>query len=364
MSNQIYNFSAGPAIMPREVLKIAQEEMLSLQYFGRNIGMSVMEISHRSEVFTAINESAKNGLRDLLNVPQNYQILFLQGGASLQFSMIPMSFLSQDETADFIITGAWGEKALVEAKRCGNTKVIYSSIKNGYKTVPKQTELNFTKDAKYIHYTSNETIEGVEFKYDLDSETPVICDASSNILSKPIDVSKYSLIYAGAQKNIGPSGITVVIIRDDFLEKSNKKQHSMLDYSKFAEHKSLLNTPNTWGIYLVDLVCKWLKNIGGITKIEKINQQKAAIIYNAIDQSNGYFKGHADIDARSLMNVTFRLPSFELENKFCTEATDLGFDGLRGHRSVGGIRASIYNAFPIEGVEKLVEFMTKFSKEN
>lgn len=364
MSMQIYNFSAGPAIMPKEVLRKAQEEMLSLQYFGRNIGMSVMEISHRSEVFTAINESAQNGLRDLLNVPQNYQILFLQGGASLQFSMIPMSFLSQDETAEYIVTGAWGEKALVEAKRCGDAKAIYSSVKNGYKTVPKQSELNFTKEAKYIHYTSNETIEGVEFKYDLEAEIPVVCDASSNILSKQIDVSKYSLIYAGAQKNIGPSGITVVIIRDEFLEKSNKKQHSMLDYSKFAENKSLLNTPNTWGIYLVDLVCKWLKNIGGVSEIEKINQQKAAIIYNAIDQSNGYFKGHADIDARSLMNVTFRLPSIELENKFCTEATDLGFDGLRGHRSVGGIRASIYNAFPIEGVEKLVEFMTKFSKEN
>ncbi len=365
MSKQIYNFSAGPAIMPKEVLKKAQEEMLSLQYLGKNIGMSVMEISHRTEVFTAINESAQNGIRDLLNVPQNYQILFLQGGASLQFSMIPMNFLAQNETADYIVTGAWGEKALVEAKRCGNAKEVYSSIKNGYKTVPQQTEINFSKDAKYVHYTSNETIEGVEFKYDLEGEEiPVVCDASSNILSKKIDVSKYSLIYAGAQKNIGPSGITVVIIRDEFLEKASKKQHSMLDYNKFAENKSLLNTPNTWGIYLVDLVCKWLKNIGGITEIEKINQKKAAVLYNAIDKSREYFTGHADIDARSLMNVTFRLPNAELENKFCNEATDRGFDGLRGHRSVGGIRASIYNAFPIEGVEKLVEFMTKFSKEN
>jgi phosphoserine aminotransferase len=365
MSNKLYNFSAGPAMLPHEVLKTAQSEMLSLQHLGQDIRMSVMEMSHRSDVFTAINESAQNGIRELLKVPQNYQILFLQGGASLQFSMIPMNFLSENETADYIITGAWGEKAIIEAKRCGNTNEIFTTIKNGYKSVPKQEELNFSQDAKYIHYTSNETIEGVEFNYDLEAVGKhVICDASSNILSKPIDISKYSMIYAGAQKNIGPSGITLVIIRDDLLEKVPLNQHSMLDYRKFAENKSLLNTPNTWGIYLVDLVCKWLKNIGGLYEIAKINEKKAKIIYNEIDKSNGYFVGHAEISARSLMNVTFRLLNSELENKFCKEATTAGFDGLRGHRSVGGIRASIYNAFPIEGVEKLVEFMREFAKRN
>jgi phosphoserine aminotransferase len=365
MSNKPYNFSAGPAMIPHEVLQIAQAEMLSLQHLGQNVGMSVMEMSHRSDVFTAINETAQNGIRELLNVPQNYQILFLQGGASLQFSMIPMNFLSENESADYIITGTWGEKAIIEAKRCGNTNEIFTTIKNGYKSVPKQEELNFSQDAKYIHYTSNETIEGVEFKYDLEAfGKHVICDASSNILSKPIDITKYSMIYAGAQKNIGPSGITLVIIRDDLLEKVPKNQHSMLDYHKFAENKSLLNTPNTWGIYLVDLVCKWLKQKGGLDGIAKINEQKAKILYDEIDANSGYYCGHADVEARSLMNATFRLPNSELENKFCDQAAAAGFAGLRGHRSVGGIRASIYNAFPIEGVEKLVEFMKEFAKSN
>lgn len=361
MTNKIYNFSAGPAVMPVPVLEKAQSEILSLD----GIGMSVMEISHRSKNFAPILEAAENGLRQLLNVPQNYRILFLQGGATQQFSMIPMNFLGQSETADYVITGAWGKKALKEAKRCGNAVSIFSTADGGFKSVPEQAELNFSPDAKYVHYTSNETIEGVEFKYELDGGgTPVICDASSNILSKPLDIEKYALIYAGAQKNIGPSGVTVVIIREDLLAAVPENQHSFLDYRLIAENDSMLNTPNTWGIYLISLVCEWLSNQGGVAAMEKINNDKAAILYDAIDGSDGFYVGHAERAARSLMNVTFRLPSEELEKQFCAQAAAIGLDGLKGHRSVGGIRASIYNAFPKEGVIMLVDFMQEFVRTN
>ncbi len=361
MANKVYNFSAGPAVLPVPVLEKAREELLDLG----GIGMSVMEISHRSKHFEPILASAEQGIRDLLGVPSNYRILFLQGGASLQFSMIPMNFLASDENADYVITGAWGKKALKEAKRCGNANVIYTSADGGFKSVPSQDELKFTQGAKYVHYTSNETIEGVEFKYDVDGcGIPVVCDASSNILSKPIDIEKHALIYAGAQKNIGPSGVTLVIIRDDLVAQVPVNQHSMLDYRVIAENDSMLNTPNTWGIYIISLVCDWLLKQGGIAAMENLNEEKAAILYNAIDTSDGYYTGHADHNARSLMNVTFRLPSEDLEKKFCSEATALGLDGLKGHRSVGGIRASIYNAFPRAGVERLVEFMSDFTRDN
>lgn len=361
MSKRIYNFSAGPAILPTEVLEKAQSELLSLN----GIGMSVMEISHRSKHFEPILESAKQGLRDLLNIPNNYQILFLQGGASLQFAQIPMTFLSKETSADYIVNGAWSEKAVKEARKFGNVNVIFSSKVSGYKSAPNQEELRFSENAEYIHYCSNETIDGVEFKYDLDAaNVPVICDASSNILSKPIDVSKYAIIYGGAQKNIGPSGVTLVIIRDDLLEKVPQNLPAMLDYRNFAENGSMPNTPNTWGIYLISLVCDWLKAKGGVAEMAKINEAKAKVLYDAIDSSDGYFQGHAEREARSLMNVTFRLPSEELEKKFCVEATANGLDGLKGHRSVGGIRASIYNAFPLEGVERLVEFMQDFNEKN
>ena len=361
MTERIYNFSAGPAILPLEVLEKAQSEMISLN----GIGMSVMEVSHRSGYFKPILESAKQGIRDLLNVPENYKILFLQGGASLQFSMIPINFLAEGETADYIITGAWGKKALKEAKRCGDAKTIFSTADSGFKSVPQQDELNFSENANYVHYTSNETIEGVEFKYNLDARgIPVVCDMSSNILSKPLDIEKYALIYAGAQKNIGPSGVTLVIIRDDLLEKVPENQHSMLDYRLLAENDSMLNTPNTWGIYIISLVCEHLKNLGGLEEMEKINEEKAQVLYDAIDASDGFYRGHADKNARSLMNVTFRLTSEELEKQFTKEATAQGLDGLKGHRSVGGIRASIYNAFPKEGVESLVEFMKDFAQKN
>jgi phosphoserine aminotransferase len=361
MTERIYNFSAGPAILPVEVLEKAKSELLSLN----GIGMSVMEISHRSKHFEPILEGATGGIRKLLNIPDNYQILFLQGGASLQFSMIPLNFLPENETADYIITGAWGKKALKEAKKCGNANVIFSTAEEGFKSVPRQDELAFSEDANYIHYTSNETIEGVEFKYDLDGGgIPVVCDMSSNILSKPIDLEKYALIYAGAQKNIGPSGVTLVIIRDDFVEKVPDAQHSMLDYCALAQNNSMLNTPNTWGIYIINLVCEHLKKHGGLTEMEKKNEEKAQILYNAIDSSDGYYRGHADKAARSLMNVTFRLPSEELEKQFAAEAAAQGLDGLKGHRSVGGIRASIYNAFPLIGVKALVDFMKNFAEKN
>ncbi len=361
MTERIYNFSAGPAVLPVSVLEKAQGEMLSLN----GIGMSVMEISHRSKHFEPILESAISGIRELLQVPDNYKILFLQGGASLQFSMIPLNFLGRDETADYVVTGAWGKKAVKEAKRCGNVNTIFSTADSGFKTVPAQDELNFSPNARYVHYTSNETIEGVEFKYDLDGKgIPVVCDASSNILSKPIDVEKHALIYAGAQKNIGPSGVTLVIIRDDLIERVPANQHSMLDYRALAENNSMLNTPNTWGIYIINLVCEHIKGHGGLAEMEKKNEEKAKILYDAIDQSDGFYRGHADKSARSLMNVTFRLPSEELEKQFASEATAQDLDGLKGHRSVGGIRASIYNAFPREGVEALVDFMKDFANKN
>jgi phosphoserine aminotransferase len=361
MTQRIFNFSAGPAMLPLSVLEGAREEMLSF----RGTGMSVMEMSHRSKVFGDVLEQAENGLRRLLSVPDNYSILFLQGGATLQFSMVPINFLGAAETADYIITGAWGKKALKEAKRCGNANVVFTSADNGFKSVPTQDEMSFSPNAKYVHYTSNETIEGVEFKYDLDGGgVPVVCDASSNILSKPIDIEKYSLIYAGAQKNIGPSGVTVVIINDELIAKVPKGQHKMLDYRLFAKNNSMLNTPNTWGIYLIDLVCKWLIEQGGLETIALKNWEKASILYNAIDGSDGFYTGHAEIEARSLMNVTFRLPCEKLEDKFCAEAASRGMEGLKGHRSVGGIRASIYNAFPLKGVEALIDFMDDFARNH
>jgi phosphoserine aminotransferase len=361
MSQRIYNFSAGPAIMPRPVLEQAQNEILSVN----GIGMSVMEVSHRSKYFEPVLAAAESGIRELLAVPDNYRILFLQGGATLQFSMVPMNFLGPGETAEYIITGAWGKKALKEASRCGNAKTIYNSAEGGFKSIPQQDELNLDQNARYVHYTSNETIEGVEFRYDLDGAgIPVVCDASSNILSRPLEIDKYAIIYAGAQKNIGPSGVTLVIIRDDMLAAVPDVQHSMLDYRLLAENDSMLNTPNTWGIYLISLVCGWLRDQGGVKAIEARNIEKAGILYDAIDSSDGYYAGHANRDARSLMNVTFRLPSEDLEKRSCSEATALGLDGLKGHRSVGGIRASIYNAFPREGVEALVEFMKDFAQKN
>ncbi|NNE68056.1 MAG: 3-phosphoserine/phosphohydroxythreonine transaminase [Pyrinomonadaceae bacterium] len=361
MTERIYNFSAGPACLPLPVLEKAQSELLSFN----GIGMSVMEISHRSSHFDAVIESAKDGIRELMSIPDNYQILFLQGGATLQFSMLPLNFLGEDDSADYVVTGAWGKKAVKEARREGNVNLVFNSEDGGFRSIPGNDELDFDPDARYIHYTSNETIEGVEFDRDLDGKgVPVACDMSSNILSRPFDVSKYAFIYAGAQKNIGPSGVTLVIIRDDLMDMVPDDQHTLLDYRAIAKKSSMLNTPNTWGIYLIELVCDWLRGRGGVAKVAELNREKAEVLYDAIDSSDGFYSGHAERNARSMMNVTFNLPTAELEARFAEEASTEGLDGLKGHRSVGGIRASIYNAFPKEGTIALREFMSHFMDKN
>ena len=345
-------------MLPTEVLSEARDELLS---FNRT-GMSVMELSHRSKQFAPVLERAESGLRELLGVPDNYRVLFLQGGASMQFAMVPMNFLRDAPCADYVVTGTWGKKAVDEARRAGQVNIAYTSENSGFKSIPTHDELHFSENAGYVHYTSNETVDGVEFKYDLDAGgIPVICDASSNILSRPIHIEKYALIYAGAQKNIGPSGVTVAIIREEMLERVPKDQFSMFDYKKIAENRSMFNTPNTWGIYLVGLVCEWLKAKGGLSTMAATNAEKAEILYDAIDSSDGFYTGLADRGARSHMNVTFRLPTETLEEEFCGEAESQGMYGLKGHRTVGGIRASIYNAFPKSGVETLVEFMNDFA---
>jgi phosphoserine aminotransferase len=360
MTERIHNFSAGPAVLPVPVLEEAQRDMLGLP----GVGMSVMEISHRSKTFDEIVARADSGLRQLLGIPDNYHVLFLQGGASLQFSMIPMNFLPADGSADYIITGSWGKKALKEAKRAGAVNVAANMADGGFTRVPGQDELKLDPKAAYVHLTTNETIEGVEWKNEPEvGDVPLIADASSDILSHPIPVDKYALIYAGAQKNIGPSGVTLVIIRDDLLPRIPDGLHTMLDFRTHVENKSLYNTPNTWGIYIISLVCKWLQEKGGLPAMHRENEEKASLLYNAIDSSD-FYRGHADADCRSIMNITFRLPTEELEKKFTAEATAQGLDGLKGHRSVGGIRASIYNAFPLAGVEALVAFMKDFEKNN
>jgi phosphoserine aminotransferase len=360
MTQRIHNFSAGPAILPVSVLEEAQRDMLSLP----GVGMSVMEISHRSKTFDEIMARADSGLRQLLGIPDNYHVLFLQGGASLQFSMIPMNFLPGDLSADYVITGSWGKKALKEAKRSGTVNVAANMADGGFTRVPGNDEIKLDPRAAYVHITTNETIEGVEWKREPEvGEVPLFADASSDILSHPIPVDKYALIYAGAQKNMGPSGVTLVIIRDDLLQRIPDGLHTMLDYRTHVENKSLYNTPNTWGIYIISLVCKWLIEKGGLPAMQRENEAKAGLLYDAIDATD-FYRGHADADARSIMNVTFRLPSEELEKKFAAEATAQGLDGLKGHRSVGGIRASIYNAFPLAGVEALVAFMKEFERNN
>ena len=360
MTERIFNFSAGPAVLPVPVLEEAQRDMLSLP----GVGMSVMEISHRSKTFDEIINRTEASLRDLLKIPSNYHILFLQGGASLQFSMVPMNFLPADGSADYVITGSWGKKALKEAKKVGAVNVAATMADGGFTRVPSRDEMSLNPHAAYVHITSNETIEGVLWKREPNvGDVPLVVDSSSDILSRELDVDKYALIYAGAQKNMGPSGVTLVIVRDDLLQRIPENLATMLDYRIHVENKSLYNTPNTWGIYIMDLVCKWLQDQGGLAGMEKLNDEKAQLLYDAIDATD-FYRGHADVDCRSTMNVTYRLPSEELEKKFASEATAQGLDGLKGHRSVGGIRASIYNAFPRAGVEALVSFMKDFERRN
>jgi len=360
MTERILNFSAGPAVLPVPVLEEAQRDMLSLP----GVGMSVMEISHRSKTFDEIIARAESGLRELMGIPSNYHILFLQGGASLQFSMVPMNFLPHEGSADYVLTGSWGKKALKEAKKVGGVNVAATMADGGFTRVPSREEMSLNPHAAYVHMTSNETIEGVQWKREPNvGDVPLVSDASSDILSRAIDVNKYAIIYAGAQKNMGPSGVTLVILRDDLLQRIPENLPTMLDYRIQVENKSLYNTPNTWGIYILSLVCKWLQGKGGLAGMEQENDQKAQLIYDAIDATD-FYRGHADIDCRSTMNVTFRLPAEEMEKKFVAEATAQGLDGLKGHRSVGGIRASIYNAFPRAGCEALVSFMKDFERRN
>ena len=360
MTERIFNFSAGPAVLPVPVLEEAQRDMVSLP----GVGMSVMEISHRSKTFDDIIGRSEANLRDLLNIPANYHILFLQGGASLQFSMVPMNFLPTDSSAGYVLTGSWGKKALKEAKKVGAVSVAATMADGGFTRVPSRDEMSLSPHAAYVHITSNETIEGVQWKREPSvGDVPLVVDSSSDILSREIDVTKYGLIYAGAQKNMGPSGVTLVIIRDDLLQRIPENLPTMLDYRIHVENKSLYNTPNTWGIYIMGLVCKWLQDQGGLAGMEQQNEEKAQLIYDAIDATD-FYRGHADLDCRSTMNVTFRLPAEELDKKFIAEATAQGLDGLKGHRSVGGIRASIYNAFPRAGVETLVSFMKDFERRN
>jgi len=361
MEKRIYNFAAGPAILPEPVLKEAQEQLWALP----GVGMSILEISHRSKVFDKIIAEAKEGLKSLLGINDNYELLFLQGGASLQFSMIPLNLMVKNKKADYIVTGSWSKKAVKEAKRVGTVNIAASTEEGNFKRIPKQEELKLDPQADYVHFTSNNTIFGTEWHKEPEvGNVPLVCDASSDMLHKKIDVNKYALIYAGAQKNMGPSGVTFIILRKDMLERSSDSLHTMLNYKTHIENNSLYNTPNVFGIYIINLVCKWLKGLGGLDGMYKINKEKADILYKCIDESGGFYKGHADKDSRSLMNITFNLATEDLEKKLVSEATAAGFDGLKGHRSVGGLRASIYNAFPKKGVEDLVSFMKDFQKKN
>jgi len=355
---RIFNFAAGPAVLPLPALEEAQRDLLALP----GVGMSVLEISHRSKTFEAIIQQAEADVRELAGIPANYHVLFLQGGASLQFSMVPMNLLGPGQTADYIVTGAWGQKAVKEAKRVGTVNVAATTETGNFTRLPAPGEIALTPGAAYVHFTSNETIHGVEWKTDpVFGDAPLVCDTSSNMFSKPVDVSKYALIYAGAQKNLGPSGVTLVVLRDDLLARSPQGLGTMLNYNTHAKEKSLYNTPPTFGVYLLGLVMKWIKGLGGLKAIDAINGRKAAKLYAEIDRT-GFFRGHAEKSCRSNMNVTFRLPSEELEAEFVKQSKAAGLDGLKGHRSVGGLRASIYNAFPEEGVDALVAFMREFER--
>jgi phosphoserine aminotransferase len=360
MTERIYNFSAGPAVLPLPVLEEAQRDLLALP----GVGMSVLEISHRSKPFDEIILGAEADIRKLAGVSGDYHVLFLQGGASFQFSMVPMNILPAGGKADYIITGSWAQKAMKEAKKVGTVNVAATTESENFDRIPKQEDLKLDPEAAYVHFTTNNTIHGTEWKYDpATGSVPLVADSSSDIFSRPIDVNKYALIYAGAQKNLAPAGVTLVIIRKDMLERSPKGMHTMLDYNTQAKERSLYNTPPVFAIYVMRLVLKWLVDQGGLEVVKRRNEEKAKVLYDRID-STEFYRGHAKPDSRSLMNVTFRLPSEELEKQFVTEATKAGLDGLKGHRSVGGIRASIYNAFPKEGVETLVAFMKEFERTN
>jgi phosphoserine aminotransferase len=358
--NRIFNFSAGPAVLPMPVLEEAQRDLVALP----GVGMSVLEISHRSKAFDEIIQGAEADIRRLAGISDGYEVLFLQGGASLQFSMVPMNLLTSGSTADYVITGVWSEKALKEAKKLGATHVAATTEADNFTHVPAERDLKLSDKPAYVHVTSNNTIYGTQWRRLPDvGDRVLVNDASSDIFSQPIDVARHGVIYAGAQKNLAPAGLTLVVIRKDLLERSPASLPTMLSYKVHAENDSLFNTPPVFAIYVLRLVLKWLLANGGLEAMAAQNEQKARLLYAEIDRS-GFYRGHAKPDSRSWMNVTFRLPTEDLEKQFVKESTAAGLDGLKGHRSVGGLRASIYNAFPEDGVKALVEFMREFERKN
>ena len=360
-TRSVYNFNAGPSALPLPVLEKAQQELVNF----RGTGMSIMELSHRSKPYEEVHNEAIARLKRLFSIPENYEVLFLQGGASLQFSMIPMNFLNPGQKAGYVMTGAWAEKAFDEAKLFGEPYTVASTKESNHNTIPALRDLQYNEDDAYVHLTSNNTIFGTQWKeFPNTGNVPLIADMSSDIMSKPIDVSKFGLIYAGAQKNLGPSGVTVVIIRKDLLEQANLEIPTMLKYNTHAKSNSLYHTPPTFGIYMLGEVLGWIEELGGLEAVEKQNETKAKYIYDAIDGSDGFYLGHATPESRSLMNITFQLADKELEQKFLEEAKEAGFVGLNGHRSVGGCRASAYNSVPVEACLALSEFMVQFQKNN
>lgn len=359
MTHRVFNFSPGPGALPLVVLEEIQRDLVALP----DVGASVLEVSHRSHWFEGVLSSAEENIRRLLAVPANFRILFLQGGASLQFAMLPMNFLrGTGSIGEYILSGAWGEKALEEAKKQGAARAAWSGKRDGYTRLPRSDELEFDSRAAYVHFTSNETIHGVEFSAEPASgDAPLVCDCSSDFLSRPIDVTRYALLYAGAQKNAGPAGLTIVIVRDDFLERVPANLPALLDYRLLAGERSLYNTPPVFAVYVAGLVTRWLLDtIGGLEKMAELNRRKAQLVYDAIDGSEGFYRGHAQTGSRSMMNVTFRLPSEDLEKQFLQNAAARNLMELKGHRSVGGIRASLYNAVPLAAAEALAAFMQEF----
>lgn len=357
----IANFNAGPAALPSRVLQQVQSELLDY----RGTGLSIMEMSHRSGEYEAINRQAEATFKRLLGLNDGYRVLFLQGGASTQFAMVPLNFLPADARAEYVVTGAWAEKAYEEAAAVGQAHVAASTKGDNYSRVPTPQEIQLQPSPAYVHLTSNETIQGIQWhSFPAVGDAPLVGDMSSDILSRPFDASKFSLIYAGAQKNLGPAGVTVVLLRESWLERANKRVPTMLRYSTHVKNNSLYNTPPSFGVYVLNLVLEWIQTLGGLEGMASRNARKAQVIYDAIDRSSGYYRGHAAKESRSLMNITFRLPSEALEKKFVTEALAAGMVGLAGHRSVGGIRASVYNAIELGACETLAAFMNNFAAAN
>ncbi len=358
---RVYNFNPGPAMLPLPVLEEIQRDLLD--YAGT--GMSIMEISHRSKEYEAVHAETESALKELLGLVDEYRVLFLGGGASMQFAMVPMNFLPAGAVADYVVTGSFAEKACEEAARVGRVHRAADTKDTNHDRLPAPDEIKLSPNPAYVHITSNNTIYGTQWRSFPDfGSVPAVADMSSDILSRRFDARKFALIYAGAQKNLGPAGVTIVIIRQDMLDRVNQSLPVMLRYDTHAKHNSLYNTPPAIAVYAVMLVLRWMKKEGGLAAIEARNREKAALVYGAIDGSEGFYRGHARPEARSMMNVTFRLPGEELENAFAAEAKKAGLVNLKGHRSVGGMRASIYNAMPVEGCRRLAEFMKDFARKN